>query len=241
VNNTSIDLTTDEKQAVKGTITKDAREMELLATMLNLYINGFSSTGSLNHQNSDTNWVSLFLITRSFHSFRCSIALMQKGYYAQAMALLRMVTEAYFICGNTKNDHTIADAILRNKPNRPDGRTIFNYKKLAHNMGSSVMYDKDYAFECKFYHFSILSAGILTTEIDSHNRELSPVPAYQDILFLMCCEIALKNGRLLTRFLNDLLTDLSEEKTNNWRITSLKSINEIDEWLDNLKQKCGSG
>ncbi len=240
MDNTNRDVIADEKQAVKETIAKHGREMELLVTMLNLYLNGFSSTGSLNDQNSDTNWVWLFLITRSFHSLRCSIALMQKGYYAQAMTLLRMVTEAYFLCGNAKSDHTIADAILHNKPNRPDGRTIFNYKALARKMGSMVMYDKDYAFECKFSHFSNLSASILTAEIDSHNHELLPTPVYKEILFLACCEMALKNGRLMTWFLNDLLTDLSEEKANGWRIKSTKGIQEIDDWLDNLKDKYGS-
>lgn len=240
MDNTSRDLITDEKQALIETVKKHGREFELLATMLNLYLSGFSSTGSLDDQNSDTNWVWLFLITRSFHSLRCSIELMKKAYYAQAMALLRMVTEAYFICGNTKNDHTIADAILRNKPNRPDGRTIFNYKTLAHNMEASVMYDKDYAFECKFAHFSSLSAGIMTTEIDSHNRELRPVPVYDEILFIACCELALKNGILMTSFLENLLDDLSQEKVNTWRLQAKTGIQEIIKWLDGLKHTYGS-
>lgn len=238
--NKSKDLITEERKTVEETINKHGKEIELLATMLNLYTNGFSSTGSLDDQNSDTSWVWLFLITRSFHSLRCSISLMQKGYYAQAMTLLRMVTEAYFICGNTVNDPTIADAILRNKPNRADGRTIFNYKTLADNMGCLVMYNKDYAFECKFSHFSSLSAGILTIEIDSRNRELTPVPVYDEMLFLACCEIALKNGRLMTRFIYDLLTDVSEEEANIWQLKSTKGIIEIDEWLDNLRKKYGS-
>ena len=240
MDNISRNLITDEQQALKEAVKNHEREFELLTTMLNLYINAFSSTGSLNDQNSDTDWLWLFLITRSFHSLRSSIELMKKAYYAQAMALLRMVTEAYFMCGNAKNDPTIADAILRNKPNRQDGRTIFNYKILADNMGSSVMYDKDYTFECKLAHFSSLSAGIMTTEIDSHNLELTPIPTYDEILFLACCEMALKNGLLMTGFVEDLLTDLSVEKVNNWRTKSVKGINEISEWLDNLKQKYGS-
>ena len=205
--------------------------------MLNLYINGFSLTGSLNDQNTDTNWVWLFLLTRSFHSLRCSVELMQKGYYAQTIALLRMVTEAYFMCGNTEKNPTIADAILRNKPNRPDGTTRFNYRTLANNMSAMVMYEKDYAFECEFSHFTSLSAAIMTVDIDHHSRELTPVPIYDKILFFACCELALKNGRLMTQFVYELLTDLSEEKANSWLAKSTEGIKEIDDWLDDLKQQ----
>ena len=238
--NKNKDFIAEEAKTVRETVNKHGEEIELLATMLNLYIIGFSSIGSLNDRNSDTNWVWLFLLTRSFHSLRCSISLMQKGYYAQTMALLRMVTEAYFICGNTVSDPTISDAILRGKPNRPNGRTIFNYRDLADNMGSSVMYDKDYIFECSFSHCSSLSAGILTIEIDGHNRELTPVPVYDEILFLACCEMALKIGRLMTQFMYKLLADLSEDKANNYAINSTKGINEIDDWLDNLVNKYGN-
>lgn len=237
--NQNRDLIADERQTSKKTVANHGEEIELLATMLNLYINGFSLTGSLNDQNTDINWVWLFLLTRSFHSLRCSVELMQKGYYAQTMALLRMVTEAYFLCGNTKKNPIIADAILRNKPNRPDGTTRFNYKKLADDMGASVMYEKDYAFECKFSHFTALSAGIMTIEIDSHSRELTPVPVYDKVLFLACCELALKNGRLLAQFVYELLHDLSEEKAKNWLNKSTDGIEEIDHWLDDLKQKYG--
>ncbi len=107
-------------------------------------------------------------------------------------------------------------------------------------MGSSVVYDGDYAFECKFAHFSSLSAGILTIEIDSHNRELRPVPVYDEILFLACCEVALKNGVLMAIYLENLLTDLSKEKVKDWQLESVKGIKAINEWLDNLKDKYGS-
>jgi len=240
VGNTNRDLITEEQQTAKETSNKHQREIELLTTMLNLYIKGFSLTGSLDHQNTDTNWVWLFLLTRSFHSLRSAISLMQKGYYAQTMALIRMVTEAYFLCGNVAQDITIADAILRNKPNQPNGTTRFNYKTLAENMDSLVMYEKDYAFECKFSHFTSLSAGIMTTKIDSHNRELRPTPVYDEILFLACCELALKNGRLMAKFMNDLLTDLSDKKVRKWWEITTKGVEEIDEWLDSLKEKYGN-
>ncbi|MFH1775084.1 MAG: hypothetical protein ABH839_00280 [Chloroflexota bacterium] len=240
MNDIALDLIKAEKEAQKITVEQHRGVFELLTTMLNLYINGFTLIGSLDNKNSDTDWVWLFLITRSFYSLRCSVELMKKAYYAQAMALIRMVTETYFICGNCKNDQTIADAILHNKPNRPDGRTIFNYRDLACNMGASVMHEKDYTFECKFAHTSSLSVGIMTTKIDASNRELKPIPVYDEILFMACCELALKNGILMTMFLENLLDDLSQEKVNIWRLQARTGIQEISEWLDGLKHKYGS-
>ena len=107
-------------------------------------------------------------------------------------------------------------------------------------MDATVMYEKDYAFKCKFSHFTSLSAGIMTIEIDSHSRQLTLVPVYDKVLFLACCELALKNGRLMTQFVYELLTDLSEEKANNWLAKSTEGIKEIDDWLDDLKHKYGS-
>ena len=53
--NISRDIIANETQTAKETVASHGREIELLATMLNLYINGLSLTGSLNDQNTDTN------------------------------------------------------------------------------------------------------------------------------------------------------------------------------------------
>jgi hypothetical protein len=234
-----VDLIHAEKEAQELTVKNHYDVFELLTTLLNLYTNGFSLIGNLNDKNTDIDWTWLFLITRSFYSLRCSIELMKKAYYAQAMSLIRMVTEAYFLSGNCENDHTIIDAILFNKPNRPNGKTIFNYKELAKNMGSIVVYEKDYIFECKFSHTSSLSVGIMTTEIDSKNRLLNPVPIYDEILFIACCELTFKNGLLMTVYLEKLLEDLSQERVNTWRLKARKGVESIQGWLDSLKQKYG--
>ena len=240
MNNTALNLIKAENEAQTITIKNHSEVFELVATTLNLYINGFSLIGSLNHKNSDTDWVWLFLITRSFYSIRCSVELMKKAYYAQAISLIRMVTEAYFLCGNCEKDKAIIDAVLHNIPNRRDGSTRFNYKKLATDMGALVMYEKDYIFECQFSHPSSLSLGIMTTRVNSDNRELKPVPAYDEILFIACCELVFKNGLLMASFLEKLLEDLSKEKVNAWRIKAKTGTQQIREWLDGLKERYGS-
>ncbi len=240
MDNTIRNLIPWEKQTLEETVKRHGREFELLATMLNLYTNGTNLIGNLNDDASDTSKLWLRIIARSYQSLRMSIDLMKKAYYAQAMALIRMVTESYFICGNCKADQSIVDAILYEKPNMSNGKIRFNFKELAKNMDALVMWEKDYDFECKFVHCSKLSMDIMTKRIGDKNLELQIVPTYEEQLFDFCCQFALKNGRLMSQFIYELLTDLSEEKANAWLIKSTKGINEIDEWLDNLKQKYGS-
>ena len=208
-----------------------------MSVMLNVYLDGFSLIGSYKLENNEANWVWLLLITRSFHSIRSSIELIKKGYYVQAMALIRMITENYFICGNCTNNREIVEAIIKNKPNRPNGKTIFNYRSLASSMGSSVMYEKDYAFECQFAHCSHLSASVIMKEIDEKNRELSVAPSYDELLFMTNCELLFKNGILMTRFLESFLSSLSHEKVSLWRGNSATGLSKINNWLDGLKEK----
>ena len=231
-----LNIIDEEKQVQKYTIGKHSEEFELMASMLNLYLDGFSLVGKYKLDNNEADWVLLLLLTRSFHSLRSCIELIKKGYYVQAIALTRIVTENYFICGNCRKDQDIVEAIIHNKPNRPNGKTKFNYKSLAQNMGSSFTYEKDYTFECQFAHCSNLSANVMTKEIDDKNRELSLAPSYNELMFMASCELFFRNGLLMTIFLESFLSALSEEKVNVWRNKSALGFEKITKWLAGLKK-----
>lgn len=240
MDNIELNIPEAERKAQNTTVKNHLHVFELVTTMLNLYIHGFNLTEKLGDKNSDIDWVWLFLTVRSFHSIRCSVELMKKAYYAQAVSLIRMVTEAYFLCGNCENDKTIADAVLHNKPNRPDGKTVFNYKDLAKRMGSLAIYENDYIHECNFSHTSSLSLGIMTTKVSPTNRELPLVPTYDEILFIGCCELAFRNGLLMASFLEQLLDHLSKENVKTWRIKQKAGVQQIQEWLGGLKERYGN-
>jgi hypothetical protein len=233
VNNITLNLTEAEKKAKNITIKSHPKEIELLATMLNLYTNGFSLLPNLDNKISDTHWVWLFLITRSFFSIRCAVELMAKAYYAQAIALLRIATEAYFLCGNCEKDRTIIDALLHNKPK------IFGYEDLAKAMNALPTYKDDYKFACNYSHTSSLSLGIMTIEINASNRELKPIPFYDKMSFIACCALAFKSGLLMADFLERLLDDLSKEKVKAWRVEAKTGVQQIQEWLAKLKEEYG--
>jgi hypothetical protein len=236
VNNITTDLIKAEHDAQDITIKKHPEVFQLVETMMKLYINGFRRIINSNNKISDTDRVWLALITRSFHSMICSVELMKKGYYAQAMTLIRMVIEAYFLCGNCEKNKTIVDAVLHNKPNTPDGKTIFPYKTFATNMGASDWYDNDYVFACHFSHMSHLTAEVMTTtEINPSYRSLKLVPSYDELPFVACCKLLLRSGLLMTIFLGKLLDDLSKENVNAWHIEARTAVEQTQEWLDGLK------
>ena len=233
MNRLALDLIEAEKKAREVTVKNHPNESELLTTMLNLYTSGFSLLPHLNSKTSDTNWVYLFLITRSFLSISCAVELMRKAYYAQAIALLRVVPEAYFLCGNCENNTTIVDTLLHNKPQR------FRYKDLAKAMNALPIYENDYAFECNYSHTSSLSLGIMTVEIDASNRWLKPIPFYDEMSFTACCALAFRNGLLMAYFLEKLLDDVSKEKVKAWRVELKTKVQRIQEWLAKFKEKYG--
>jgi hypothetical protein len=233
VNNITLNLIEAEKRAKAITVKNHPEEFELLATMLNLYTNGFTLLPSLNSKTSDTHWVWLFLITRSFFSIKCAIELMTKAYYAQAIALLRIATEACFLCGNCEKNKAIIDTLLHNKRER------FIYEDLARDMNALRIYEDDYRFECNYSHTSSLSLGMMTVEISSNSRELKPIPVFDRTSFIACCILAFRSGLLMAEFLERLLADVSKEKVKAWRNEAKTGVQQIKEWLSALKERYG--
>jgi len=108
-------------------------------------------------------------------------------------------------------------------------------------MDSLSIYENDYTHECKFSHTSSLSLGIMTTETNSTRRELPPVPSYNELLFIDCCELAIRNGLLMASFLEKLLKNVSsKEKVNDWRIKAKPKVQQIQGWLGGLKERYGN-
>jgi hypothetical protein len=235
MSNITTNLIKAENKARDIAIKSHPDVFELVDRMMKLYIDGLNLARNSDNKGSSTDKVWLFLVTRSFHSIICSVQLMEKGYYAQAMTLVRMVIEAYFLCGNCKKNKSIMDALLYNKPNRPDRKTKFDYRALATRMGASDWYDNDYVFACQFSHTSHLSLDIMTASSNSSYRTLKLVPSYDELLFVACCKLLLRNGLLMTKFLGILLDDSSKQNVNTWHIKAETAVQQAQEWLDGLK------
>lgn len=230
MNNITLNLNEAERKTKDITIKNHPEIFELVQTMMNLYINGFNLIENPINKINDTDRVWLALITRSFHSLICSIELVERGYYAQAMTLIRMVIEAYFLCGNCEKNKTIINVLLHNKPHKR-----FDYRVLATNMGASDWYDNDYVFACCFSHMSHITLEVMTTKSSPSYRDLKLFPSYDEPAFIACSKLLLRNGLLMTKFLGRLLDDLSKENVNAWHIKARTAVQQVEEWSGGLK------
>jgi len=85
-----------ELQVKNTTIANKKAELNIIENLLNLYLAGFRvlhefKTGEV--QRLELAW--LLLIVRGFNSLRCAYDLLQKGYYSQAVILIRSAEEDY--------------------------------------------------------------------------------------------------------------------------------------------------
>lgn len=238
MNNTTLSLIEAERKAKDITIKNHPEIFDLVEIMMHLYISGLNLIGNSNIKR-DTDRVWSALIIRSYHSLICSVGLIDRGYYAQSMALIRMVIEAYFLCGNCEKDKTIVNAVVHNKPNKPNGKTIFDYKNLATKMDSLDWYNNDYVFACHFSHMSHLTLEVMKTGINPDYRSLKVVPSYDELPFIACSKLLLRNGLLMTKFLGRLLDDVSKEDVTAWHIKARAAVQQAEEWSGGLKARYG--
>ncbi len=99
---------------------KHWREIEICTGILNTFFSGFNSMGSFElKKENESEYVWLLILIRSLNSIKCAIDLMLKGYYSQAMSLLRTVTEAWFICGTVQDNQAVRDCLIRDKAKMP--------------------------------------------------------------------------------------------------------------------------
>ena len=88
-----------ERANVSTTKRNHAKEINIFAGMLNTYTNGFNLVGSFEiEEDNEAETIWLLLSTRCLHSIRCAIDLSLKGYYSQAMSIIRTIIEDWFIC-----------------------------------------------------------------------------------------------------------------------------------------------
>jgi len=226
-----------EYEVREHTRSQHKRELDLVVSVLDTYINGFNLIDSFiftKDNEVETAW--LLLVTRSFGSMRCAMQLMQTGYYGQATSLLRTVTEDWFICHDCTNNQKTIQAILYNKyeiPNRREGLTFY---QMAERTGKLHVYKDEYHHESKVTHPTALSLGMLR---DPETGEIRAAPAYNEILFLYCCELMLRNAIGMTDFMERFLSKLSKEQVNSWRETAGQPCKEAAEWLNALQEKYG--
>jgi hypothetical protein len=210
---------------------KHWRELELFTDVINIFGSGFDRMGSFDsRKDNEAEYIWLLTVTRCLHSIRCSIELILKGYYSQAMSLLRTGTEDWFICGTCQSNDKVRDCLLRDKGRMP------LYSKLAEEMEATNIYKEDYKYQSKFIHSSRLS---LTVLYDINTKSIRTVPVYDKNLFLLCAESLFRVSLKMAQYMRHILVYLDEDKAKSWDKENSQRIKDVANWLNELRKQYG--
>lgn len=108
-------LTPEELEERTRAITaaKHGAELHLMVDLLNRYIAGLSTLGGfVPGENNDLEYARLLLVTRSFNSLLCAVDLWQKGFYSQAMTLIRSINEDWLTAADCESSPETLNALL---------------------------------------------------------------------------------------------------------------------------------
>lgn len=199
-----------EIQVKASTITQQKEEITLVEKFLTHYLAGFRKIDKFTpNDENELEYAWLLLTTRSFNSLRCAYDLLQKGYYSQAMMLIRTVDEDWLICRDCEVNQETLDALLKGEGKLRRGK--LSYLEMAKRI-SDEFYDKawvpNYGQESEIAHASQMALKIL---IDPDTNTLTLGGNYNKTLFVATCHALLKAAVGMTEFMVKLLGDDSTQ------------------------------
>ena len=139
----SIDKTDD--QAASTIRARHGRELDAAEAALDDILRGLSDFGAQKRKpDNRIESARLFLATRSFNSLRTAIQVLERGYYQQAMALVRMAKEDQLVAQDIENNPPTLAALLDGKDKLGKGTLTFG--KMAERVSTKAkrVWDDDY-------------------------------------------------------------------------------------------------
>ena len=220
-------LDEEESRVMKRTSSKYKRELNLIVDLLDAYVGAFGLIGSLPEDN-DLRLAWLLLVTRSFNSMRCAYDLLRRGYYSQALSLLRSVDEDWLICKDCEKHQPTVDALLHEKGEL--GKGDLTYGKMAEREGIKQEWDQGYGHLSKFAHGRPLALDVL---IDPGSHEVRLGAHYDRVLLTYCCEVLIRAALRMTKYLVSVLGSRAEL----WMKETEAIVKEARVWLAELDQR----
>lgn len=214
------------------TSSKHKKEIVIMTNLMQCYIDGFNLMGSFTlTSDNEIQYAWMLLLAQSFRSMRCALLTMQIGYYGEALSLIRTGIEDLLAAEDCQKTPRTLSALLH------DQNLKLNWGNIAENIGvKDKLYERDYKHLSRFTHVCKLSLAIIR---DPETHELRSAPAYDEILFLDCCEMFNRNAVMMAEYMLNFLSKQSDTKKNEWLIKANSPIKEAGDWLKNLRTKYG--
>jgi hypothetical protein len=214
-------------------------ETHLMRSLVQRLIDGFNLISSFTlSDDNEVQYACLLLCTKSTHSLWCAYSLATKGYYSQALALLRTVTEDFLLAKDCKGNPRTLQALLHDCEYRIGRqRDSLGYNQIASRLGMDrVLYEQDYRFQSEFLHTGRLSTRVLLTE----DNQLVTAPIYKWVLFMAACESFVRNALRMLEVMEELLSQLRVANLQAWANNASPTARAGADWLRALQKTYGS-
>lgn len=221
-----------EAKVEEFTSDKHGAELKLAKDLLTCYLRGFGRLGSFTRtEDNDLHYAWLLLTTRSFNSLRSAYALLQQGYYDQAIMLIRSVQEDWLLAADCKNNPETLRVFFRRDSQLGKGQ--FTYTEMARRI-SQEFYEKTWK-----YNYGSLSTIAHARErslrilVDPDTKNLRLGSHYDRTLFIGTCQTLLRSAMLMLDFLAKVLgTDALP-----WKKETLPKWEAASEWCKTVEDK----
>ena len=146
-------MAVDEADAETAAIIRErhAREFSAVEAALDDILRGLFDFGSQKLKPDDRlESARLFLATRSFNSLRTAVQVLERGYYQQAMTLVRMAKEDQLVALDSESNPAALSALLDDKDKI--GRGDFSLGKMAERVSAKTkeVWDDDYGMLSRY-------------------------------------------------------------------------------------------
>ena len=193
-----------EAEVEKITSTQHKVELKLAEDLFTSFLNGFGRLGSSTRtEDNDLQYAWLLLTTRSFNSLRSAYALLQQGYYDQAIMLIRSAEEDWLTATDCeKNPETLKEVFQRDSQL---GKGQFTYTEMARRV-SQEFYEKTWK-----YNYGSLSTIAHAREralrilVHPDTKNLRLGSSYDRTLFIGVCHALLRSAIIMLDFLAKVL------------------------------------
>jgi len=201
--------------------------------LMQSYIDGFNLMDSFTlTESNEIQYAWLLLLTQSFRSMRCALLTMYIGYYGEAMSLLRIAVEDWLAAEDCQKTPRTIEALLHNK------QLQLNWGNIAQSVNArKIVYEGDYKHLSRFTHVSKLSLAVLR---DPDINDLRIRPAYDEVLFLSCCEMLIRNAIRMAPFMLSFLSKQADPNlAGSWSKAVELRIQQAGDWLREQQKKYG--
>jgi len=219
-----------ELKVKNSTITDKKAELDIIENLLNQYLAGFRvlhefKTGEV--RRLELAW--LLLVVRGFNSLRCAYDLLQKGYYSQALILIRATEEDYLTCRHCEINQETVEALLAGKSR------VSRFQNMAKDISTEFckIWDINYGQLSEIAHPRQLAMGMTA---NWKENKINLGANYNENHFIATCHALLRSAVEMTEFLVKLLGKNAMQ----WQKESFPAFQEACTYVKQISKEMGS-